>query len=66
MRKTRGKLYASAYRTATGVVAGVRLLALRAAFLMTAGRVRRNSIEVAFAKWVSILRWAVGLEAWVK
>jgi hypothetical protein len=66
MRKTKGELYASAYRSSTALVAVFRLLALGAAFLLTAGRVRRNSIQAAFAKWVSILRWAVGLEVWVK
>jgi hypothetical protein len=66
MRKTKGKLYASAYRSSTALVAAFRLLALSAVFLLTAGRLRRNSIKAALAKWVSILRWAVGLEVWVK
>jgi len=66
MRKNKGSLYASAYRFTTALIAVGRLLALGVVVLLTAGKVRRNSIGVAFAKWFSILRWALGLELWVK
>jgi hypothetical protein len=66
MRKTKGKLYAFAYQSSTVLVAVTRLLVLGAVLLLTAGRVHRSSIGVAFGKWASILRWAIGLEVWVK
>ena len=66
MRKTKGKLYGFAYRSSTALVAAARLLVLSSLFLLTAGRIRRNSISGAFAKWASILRWAIGLEFWVR
>ncbi len=64
MRKRKGSLYAAAYRFTTALIAVGRLLALGVVVLLTAGQVRRKSIGVAFAKWASVLRWAVGLESW--
>jgi hypothetical protein len=66
MRRRKGSLYAAAYRFTTALIAVGRLLALDAVLLLTAGKVRHKSIGVALAKWFSILRWAFGLEPWVK
>lgn len=65
MRKHKGNLYAMAYRTAMAVAAGVRMLLVGVAFLITLGQLRRRSLSAALTKWAKVLRWAVGLESWV-
>lgn len=66
MRETRGRFYASAYRAATAAAALGRLILLGVVLLLTAGRFRRARLSLSWTKWVKLLRWAVGLETWVK
>jgi GT2 family glycosyltransferase len=66
MRLRRGSFYAAAYQFSTVVIAVLRLLLLMVAFVFTLGRHRRESLRLAFAKWVKVLRWGLRMEAWSK
>jgi hypothetical protein len=66
LRTHRGVLYASLFRSAMALAALCRLSLLAVAMVLPLGVLRRHSLYVAFAKWVRILRWALGLETWVK
>ncbi len=64
MRLRRGPIYAVAYQFSIVVMAVLRLLLLMVAFVFTLGRYRRDSLRLAFAKWVKVLRWGLRMEAW--
>jgi GT2 family glycosyltransferase len=66
MRMRRGPIYAVAYQFSTVVIAVLRLLLLMVALVFTLGRQRRDSLRLAFAKWVKVLRWGLRMEAWSK
>jgi N-acetylglucosaminyl-diphospho-decaprenol L-rhamnosyltransferase len=66
MRLRRGPIYAVAYQFSTVVIAVLRLLLLMVAFVFTLGGQRRDSLRVAFAKWVKVLRWGLRMEEWSK
>jgi GT2 family glycosyltransferase len=66
MRLRRGSVYAAAYQVTTVVMAILRLLVLTVVFLFTWGRYKRELLRRTFAKWVKVLRWGLGMEAWVK
>jgi N-acetylglucosaminyl-diphospho-decaprenol L-rhamnosyltransferase len=62
MRDTHGRFYASAYQASTALVAMLRLLILSGIFALTLGQFRRHRLLQAFGKWITIFRWAVGLD----
>lgn len=65
LRKTHGNSYSFCYRLALSGAAGVRLLLLGLSW-PAALAIRRKSVwATAFAKWLVILRWGIGLENWV-
>jgi hypothetical protein len=64
MRLRRGSAYAAAYRFSTTTVAVLRLLMLAMAFPFSWGREERELLRGSFSKWVRVLRWSLGLEAW--
>jgi len=66
MRLRRGRVYAALYRVTTALAALGRLSMLGLGFGLTLGRFRRGSFSSAMAKWASVLRWTLGLSAWVK
>jgi GT2 family glycosyltransferase len=66
MRLRRGSAYAAAYQLSTVLVASLRLLMLAAAFPFTSGRDNRELLRQTFTKWIKVLRWGLGREAWVK
>jgi len=64
MRIRRGRLYAAAYQFSTVLIAIVRLLLLMIAFPFTLSKQNRAPVRLAFAKWIGVLRWALGMETW--
>lgn len=56
-RKTRGRLYASAYWTSMGCAAVIRLMLLRAMYVFSNDK---EAVSYAIEKWRTVLRWAVG------
>jgi GT2 family glycosyltransferase len=65
LRRTRGSLYAITFRAMTTTNALCRLGLLACAFPILGIR-RASGTVAASRKWLSILRWSVGLERWVK
>jgi GT2 family glycosyltransferase len=59
-RKTRGDLYASGYRTAMGLVAGVRLSILVMIFPLESLRSNQRSLRPSLGKWKTILKMSIG------
>ena len=57
-RRSRGRVYGTAYRFAMGCAAVVRLIVL--AFMFPFGD--RLGIRCASAKWSTILKWSIGIE----
>jgi GT2 family glycosyltransferase len=64
MRARRGRLYGAAYQFSTILIAIVRLLLLMIVFPFTLREHNRASLHLAFAKWVRVLRWGLGMETW--
>jgi GT2 family glycosyltransferase len=60
--KTKGRLYASLYRTSIGTAAIVRLLVIGLLRLLGNAGMNRRSVHDAWAKWSAILRWAAGFD----
>lgn len=60
LRRSRGPLYAHAFRLTAALVAACRLGLLGSALLLTLAQFRRRALIQAFAKWAAVLRWAVG------
>lgn len=58
-----GRVYAAIYRATTGMAAMCRLL-LGGAVWLAAGRAQRPRWRAATTKWLHVLRWSLGLEAW--
>jgi GT2 family glycosyltransferase len=65
LRKTRSPAYAVAFRIAMGCNAACRLLLLAASSPLAAPMRFAPRIRTGLKKWSAILRWALGLEAWV-
>jgi GT2 family glycosyltransferase len=59
-RKTRGGVYAFAYRAVMGVVAMARLGLLALMFPLGNMVWNKESVKLAADKWMSVLKWAVG------
>jgi GT2 family glycosyltransferase len=66
LRLRRGPAHAAAYRLAMGIVALARLMVLGLLRVLGFGRRRPAEIKGGLRKWLSILRWTVGAEAWVR
>ena len=66
MRLRRGRMYAVAYQYSTLLVALLRLFLLVAAFPLTSGSHKRDMLRRTLTKWLKVLRWAIGMEAWTK
>lgn len=66
LHRLQGPVYAQFYRIAMGLNAALRLALLAIASPLLLMMDRAPSLGAAFRKWRSILRWSVGLEAWVK
>jgi GT2 family glycosyltransferase len=65
LRSARGTAYAVAYRSMTAASALCRLALLVLSFPVLGAR-RGQAVGTTIGKWVSVLRWSVGLERWVK
>lgn len=63
IRLRQGSGHAALYRITMAIAASLRLLMLAAVLVFTAGRLRPGSLRTSAAKWISVLRWALGLEA---
>jgi GT2 family glycosyltransferase len=66
MRIRRSRVYAAVYQFSTILIAIVRLLTIIIAFPFVLGGCKRASLRSTFTKWVKVLRWGLGLEAWSK
>lgn len=66
MRIHHGVAHAWAYRTGMAVSALTRLVALAVLRVGGLGLYKRQAIHNAARKWIGVLRWSVGAEAWVK
>ncbi len=60
--KTRGRVYGATYRVAMGATALGRLILLALAFPFAGGRLKQGPICIGLAKWIAVLKWAVGLD----
>mgnify|MGYP001451877099 CR=1 FL=1 len=65
-RLNHGMVQATVYRIAIGTAAILRLTMLWVAGLLPFSALKKLRLTGARAKWVSILRWALGLETWVR
>ena len=65
LRTARGTVYAFVFRLITAANALCRLALLVLSFPLLGMR-RGAALEQTIGKWVSVLRWSVGLERWVK
>ncbi len=65
LRKTHGNVYSIAYRMALSAAALVRLLLIALTFPAGCLAQKNRSWSLVFRKWVSILRWGLGMEKWV-
>jgi hypothetical protein len=61
-----GRLYAMGYRISTILVALARIAAVALFVTMTLGLADTVSVERVVSKWYRVLRWAFGMEAWVR
>jgi hypothetical protein len=64
--KYRGAFYSSCYKLAMSGSAVIRLILLCTLFPVWLARHRTPGWNRAFRKWFAILRWALGLERWVR
>jgi GT2 family glycosyltransferase len=60
----RGRRYAARFKLAVMLQAACRLSLIATGRLMIRDSERRDRLSVAHNKWISVLRWAVGLESW--
>jgi GT2 family glycosyltransferase len=60
----RGRRYAMCFKVAIALQAVCRLMLIAALSLIPTTGERRRKLNVANNKWTSVLRWAVGREAW--
>lgn len=63
-RSTRGRLYAVCYRASMGIAAFFRLLVLVLLLPFSGFVSEDNTLTSAFPKWLAVLRWSLGLEAY--
>lgn len=60
----RGRVYGAVYQCAMGIAAVIRLAILGGLLSFTLNGRRRYNAKTAAGKWISILRWSLGLEPW--
>lgn len=65
-RETRGRFYALLYRVTSGTAAACRVVLIPLLLPFWALVAPKAPPILSFTKWVRVLRWAVGLEAWAK
>jgi hypothetical protein len=65
-RKTRSKSYADLYRIAMFFVSFLRAAMLLPLLLVLGRGGKAAPVHGSFRKWMSSLRWTLGLEKWVK
>jgi GT2 family glycosyltransferase len=63
LRKTRGRLYANAYRAGMGLSALVRLALIVLTLPLKLAR-RADYPFASWKKWIHVLRWSLGMENW--
>jgi len=61
-RMAHGSTYATAYRAAMGFNAACRLIILAALFPLQRMAAEKRIVHSTSAKWLSVLKWAVGLD----
>lgn len=66
LKKTRGLYYSQAYRVGLLGMSVVRLGILLSVLPFTSLIGTTRNCKAAIGKWISILRWSIGLEGWVK
>ncbi len=66
LKKTHSNLYSLCYKIMLSSSAVVRLFLLTLWLPIRAVRQNRRNWKAGFVKWISILRWGLGLENWVK
>jgi N-acetylglucosaminyl-diphospho-decaprenol L-rhamnosyltransferase len=64
--KTRSGWYPAAYRLAIGLAAMVRIAVISAALPLSRGKAGLESAKGSLSNWRVRVRWALGLEGWVK
>jgi hypothetical protein len=65
LRKKHGALYAQAYRLTLSAAAIIRMILLVIFYPLALVQNRGSECLGAFGKWFSVLRWGLGLEAWI-
>lgn len=66
MRAHYGILYARLFKFTVALTALCRMSALAFATALPSVVFRKHSLSPAFAKWLRVFRWAIGLESWAK
>ncbi|MDA8086074.1 MAG: glycosyltransferase family 2 protein [Nitrospiraceae bacterium] len=66
LKKNRGRLYASLYRSLMFFTGILRLCMLALAFIPCMVMGSANSCRASLVKWAHIIRWAAGGETWAK
>jgi hypothetical protein len=61
-----GRLYAMGYRISTILVALARMAAVALFVTVTLGLADTVFVERVMSKWYRVLRWALGMESWVR
>ncbi len=65
-RQHHGVVYAQLFRIAMGLTALARMAVAAIAILPTSSKQQKLVGSITFDKWKGVLRWAIGLEQWVK
>jgi GT2 family glycosyltransferase len=63
--RTRGRIYAAAYRLMVSASAAVRLSLITVALPFKALRGDTSSVLASGRKWFAILKWSLGMQKWV-
>jgi len=62
--RNHGPLYAGTYQLAMASMAGLRLVVFVPLLGIARLRHRPSPVRQAFAKWIAVLKWALGLDDW--
>lgn len=66
LKKTHGKAYSRGFRMALSASAVIRLLVIGLTYPVSVVVGKATRWRIIFKKWVTILRWGLGMERWVK
>ena len=66
LKKTHGKAYSRGFRMALSGSAVIRLVVIGLTYPVSVVVGKTTRWQVIFKKWVTILRWGLGMEKWVK